>query len=404
MIKKRFLDYRNISFQVILLSISVFFIFFSLETSFVFRSISIPIIIVSIYTIINKTKIILTKQIMWFIALEFIYLFSLLVNSIRYNVGTSVILQMVYQLGIFIWYAAIFQKRSFNKKELNFYINSYITVCMICSIYLIINNLLLGRYTSTVLTVFGHEISKNFLGAFLSLGPLYSGLKVLYYKKNKIFNAILTIVMIIGLLFTNSRGAILSFIAGFGLSLYYYGNRKITKKQLLFIILLIIIVILSIRPILGLIPDWMYRRYFINSYNDMSNMDRLFRWKNALDSIKNSPIIGYGPGVFLFLPQYRVTELGVAISGDATYSHNTYIDVMVNGGILGIICFLGVLATTLKEMFIKNKIFRPAVISLLITSGILGAGKSVYFWNNIIFFGMISSYMRDNKDKNIFEI
>lgn len=393
---------RKENFTIIVFSISLFFIFFSMEGSFLLRSIIPPIVLVVLYTIVKRQKIVLNAPMKWFLALEVIYFFSLLINSIRYNTGFSVAIQMFYQLGIFVWFVVVLQDKSFSKEELNLYINSYITVCILCSIYIIVNNLFLGRYASSITSFLGYKIGKNFFGAFICMGPLFSTLKVLYSKKNKILNMIFTIIMLIAVLFTNSRGTLLALVIGLVLIVSNYGKGKITKKQLLVILAIIIVAVLGIRPLLGLIPDWMFKRYFVNSYNDASNTDRMFRWKNAIDGIVHSPLFGYGPGVFALIPEYSVTEFGVSIS-DATYAHNTYLDVMVNGGLLGIICFLGIIYTTIRDAFRYNKIFRPVIVCLIITSGILGAGKSVYFWNNLIFIGMLSVYSRQNIQDNIFE-
>lgn len=388
---------KKISLPVILLSISPSFIFIAIEGTFLVRSI-IPLIgILVIYSLFRLKKFRLSRPIKWFIALELVFFVSTLINSLIYSAEISVLIQIIYQFGIFLWFSLLLQRQDYSKEEINTYMNAYICVCLLCSSYVIVNNIVIGRYASSVTNLLGYRIGKNFYGALMCLGPIYALLKILYSDKHKTIYIAALFVMLIGIVFTNSRGTLLALSISILVLLFQYGQQKLTKKRMLVLCIVIVVGLLSIKPILNLIPTWMFRRYFINSYADGSNTDRLMRWKNALEGIAHSPLIGFGPGVFSLIPEYMVTDFGKTIS-DATYSHNTYLDIMVNGGVIGLICFLGVIFSTIKDTIKHNIVFLPVIICLFITSGILGAGKSVYFWNNLIFCGMVSVYSKNHRE------
>lgn len=384
------------SFYMIIFSLSLFFVFFSLEVTFLVRSIIPPVILAIFYIITHRRTIKINTPVKYFIALESVYLFSSIFNIIKYNCPSSILIQMAYQLIIFIWFFCLTQGEPYSKYDLNFYMDSYIIVSFLCSIYTLYGSIILKQYTPGITGFFGYEMEKNFFGAFLCLGPIYSALKALYGKK-KIRYIIATIVISVAVLLTNSRGAMLALVTSAILLFldYFFMVKKISRKRLLITIICAAVFIICLKPLLDLVPDWMLKRYFINSYNDKNNLDRILRWKNAIKGILEQPLFGFGPGVFSAIPQYQVTEMGKVIN-NATYAHNTYLDVMVNGGIVGVFLFMQIIISCVKNI-IRHNIFRPILLSMIITSGILGAGKSVYFWNTLIFLEMISVYLKNNQ-------
>lgn len=379
---------------ILIFSSSVFFIFYTMEGSFLVRSILIPLFLLVVYTLFFRKKVRVTNTIKYFAILECVFICSAIKDIIIYDLSLSVVIQILYQLGIFLWYSLLVQEINYTKRDLNLFINCYIFVCVISSIYVLFRNLVLHTYASSFMSLSGHIIGKNFYGAFVCIATVLSAMKALYAKNKKKY-FITTVILLIGILFTNSRGTILAVTGSIALLLiqFNYNNGKLSRKRVVIILGIIFLLAVSIRPVLDLIPDWMYNRYFVNSYNDMSNMDRILYWKNALEGILQRPILGFGPGVFANLPQYQVTDFGTTIS-DATYSHNTYLDVAVNGGIVGLFFFVLIVFHAVWGVFKYNKIFLPIVLALIITSGILGAGKSVYFWNALIFLELVDEYAK----------
>jgi O-antigen ligase len=71
-----------------------------------------------------------------------------------------------------------------------------------------------------------------------------------------------------------------------------------------------------------------------NAFNDLSSRGRLILYQDAIDLIKTAPIFGHGVGAFGYLGDYLV--LG-------TYPHNMFLEILLDGGIVGLLLFLGFL-------------------------------------------------------------
>lgn len=385
---------EKISFTAIIFAISTSFIFVAVEGSFLIRSIIPLIMLLMLYNFFKNKKLIVTSSIKCFIVLELIYLLATYMTSFFYKVDTSVFIQLIYQLLIFLWFFSVFQQERFNKKEISIYMNVYIICATIASIYLLIHSLILKTYgLFSLINLFGVKINKNFFGAYISLAPIFSLLKYLYCNKNKLLWLLLTGVVLFASFFTNSRATLIITAIGIFLIFLRYFGKNINIKNIFILMLFAVIILIGINLILKVLPEWMYNRYFVRSYKDDSNIQRVALWNNALNELKKSPLLGFGLGTFQSISEYQRTLIG----SDATYAHNTYIDFMVNGGFIGLILNIGIIVFTIKDAVFKCKLFRPVAITLLLTIGILGAGKSVYYWNGVIFLGMLSNYAKSQQ-------
>lgn len=384
---------NKISMGMLIFASSNIFILLSKEGSFTFQSIIIPFLCMVIYTIIENKKIKIDKTIKLFALLQIVYVFSFLLNYIKYNCDGSVLIQLIYQIMIFFWFLMIAQ-RTYTRKEIKFYVDSYIFIACICCIYVLYFNIFKNIKIFSIKSFFGSTIDKNYFSAFICFAPIFCMINILSNDK-KVFNIIAFCILLLGLFFTNSRGGLLALSIGIAVLLVYYLKDNISIKRILIILVSILLLILSIKPMLKLLPTWMYNRYFIDSYSDNSNKDRVLRWKNAINGIKEQPIFGFGPGIFFYIPEYHITEYGVSIN-TTTYAHNTYLDIAVNGGIVSLIIFLLLLTNLFIDLQKYNKIYNSIFAALIITSGILGAYKAVYFWNIIIFLKIIIEYSKEN--------
>lgn len=387
---------EKVSLDAKLLTLSMFFIFFAIETSFNVQSIIIPIVLAILFFIFRKRKIVITKPIILLFVLLVIYTFSIAINAIRYSAFKEPLIQLLYYFTIFIWFALMTQSE-YSKKDITFFINSYIVLAVFMSIILIFSNLFFKGYYFAITNLLGKTMEKNYFNAFLCLAPVLSYMKMLHTSKNKLIYIVATIVILISILYGNSRGALLASLVGIFLATVNFYKKEINMKKIIFSIILIFGLLIMIKPILSLIPDWMFNRYFVNSYADKSNEDRVARWENAFKGIKKQPILGFGPGIFGTLEKYRITSYGKAIN-PSTPAHNTFLDVLLDSGIIGLAVYLSFLCAIIIPLIKKNSGYIALVVSLVITIGILGAGKSVYYWNTLILFQIISVYYKNHED------
>jgi len=193
-----------------------------------------------------------------------------------------------------------------------------------------INNPFLMDYISHK-RVFSPFVTPNSLAGYLiMIFPL-----VLLLKKNgafgfEILQYATLLILTITLFLTKSLGAIICLVL---ILCYYIELNKSTTKKLrliLFITLLLVIVFILFLRIHSQEPH-------ISPI--LSAERRLAYWKASLQLIKTAFFTGVGLGNFN-MPQSR-------------YSHNSYLQILAETGILGLLSFLWLILSSLKKAF-KN--------------------------------------------------
>ena len=159
------------------------------------------------------------------------------------------------------------------------------------------------------------------------------------------------------LLSTKSLGASISLLVA--LSLYGYLEGKIEKRRIILLIGLIITIGLVFIARVTVTKGHLHPLF--------STLMRLNYWKNTLKIIQNHPIIGVGLGNFNLM--------------QTRYAHNSYLQIWVEMGILGIISILWLIATVLKPVFknIKDSPNKNQLIALL-------AAVAVFLIHNLVDF------------------
>ena len=88
-----------------------------------------------------------------------------------------------------------------------------------------------------------------------------------------------------------------------------------------------------------------------NISSDASNLERINRWASALRLFKERPVFGWGPGTyqFVYAPYQRSKEKTIISTnyGDMGNAHSEYIGPLSESGILGMLSFMGIIATVI---------------------------------------------------------
>ncbi len=89
-----------------------------------------------------------------------------------------------------------------------------------------------------------------------------------------------------------------------------------------------------------------------NISTDASNMERINRWKSAFRMFAERPVLGHGPGTYMFLyaPYQKPHEKTIISTnaGDMGNAHSEYIGPMAEQGVLGLIWVLLLVYFTVK--------------------------------------------------------
>ena len=118
---------------------------------------------------------------------------------------------------------------------------------------------------------------------------------------------------------------------------------------------------------------------------------RVIMWNSAVEGIKERPLLGFGPENY-FVPFYKYIDpvlwnqqYGSGAEVNIDKPHNTYLEIAVMGGLLGLIAYLIFLYTIFSSLFTKPIPFaEKALIVVLLFA---------YLLQNTLFFDTLTSYL-----------
>jgi O-antigen ligase len=123
-----------------------------------------------------------------------------------------------------------------------------------------------------------------------------------------------------------------------------------------------------------------------NISSDASNRERLNRWSCAYRMWLDKPVVGYGPGTYMFqYAPYQLSYMRTIIStneGNGGNAHNEYLGPLAEEGLLGMLIMLGIAASVITLAFrlyftLKDRDMRILVVSILL-------GLTTYFIHGLM--------------------
>lgn len=254
---------------------------------------------------------------------------------------------------------------------------AYIAGAFIISIFIIVIQKRYYAMDITRLTIkvgSNDIIDPNYLGTFLC-APVFLCIYFLEKASKRMWRIILlftSILILIGLILTGSRGAMLAVFTGFVTMFFPKTREKLHLKKIVVMILGVIIAFLIIYNTVPL--ETLDRFLEVNTWqSDGSNSRRLALWGNAIEAIKKYPVFGTGVGN---------TALSIGkITGIYEPSHNTYLELWIQTGVFGLIMILVIFIRTFFSC--KNRLGQAIIISTLVFSIFISAEATIAFWSNI---------------------
>ena len=143
-------------------------------------------------------------------------------------------------------------------------------------------------------------------------------------------------------------------------------NNSISINIALFCLILII-AFFEFERVIELINDFFY--------GDTNGENRLVIWSNAVQAWQHSPIFGLGPGSYS----------GTQVFGGFE-AHNTYLQILTQGGIVGGIAYLLLVSKMVKVTYVNTFILCAAVSLLVYGIGINDLRRTVLWFYYILFY------------------
>lgn len=265
----------------------------------------------------------------------------------------------------------------FNTKNINFIKKIIILGGLGVFIYILYNYNAFMSNTYGRFTLNGNNDPNN-LAAQIIL-PFFLMLEFSSYSSGwkRIFSFSIVGALLFSIFITGSRGAILSILVGYSyIILYDLKSKKKIKAIFSVFILITVIYLVSLA-----LPDNIVSRIFkLDSFlSDFEGSGtRSAIWKNViLYVIPNINIIGFGSGVapYIMINYY----------GQIKAIHNTYLNMIIEFGILGFPIFMLFLISIFKKVRLNNKFYTGAFLAMLVVILFLDAYPKKFLWNLLIY-------------------
>ncbi len=150
-----------------------------------------------------------------------------------------------------------------------------------------------------------------------------------------------------------SRGGILGFCVSLAVLGYLLSKRIRTRKGGLLLAATIVVILYAVGWF-GWTPVFERFRSIRTVQGEISEL-RLDLWKDSLNMVRDFPLTGTGAGSFMHTyPAYRT----IRGQGIADHAHNDYLELLTDGGIIGIALFAWFIAAVLArsyQAFLKRK-------------------------------------------------
>lgn len=240
-----------------------------------------------------------------------------------------------------------------------------------------------GAETRQVLMIFGTQIDPNNLAAFYLVGFSIAVYNIFYEKKQIMLNMVIVIINVIAISLTASRAGLVGITSVTAFVVFFQKSEFRLASFISRVVFLCVLGASFFYLLKWLLPPVIFMRLFdFQTYAEGSGRSLL--WKSGIELISQRLIFGYGWGG---------TDLG---------AHNTFITLMLDNGMIGLILFMTPVFMIIKKSINKKELL--AVLLLLaglIPSFFIEAINKRFLWNSIIVAFMIISALPDRGSKSI---
>lgn len=337
-----------------------------------------------------------------------------------------------------IWYVVPFYFMVFmyliDQKSIRVCLQILFTLIGFSVFFVMVKHAILG-FTFDTIEAAVQPIFRNHVNYACLLVIVLPFVWVAYFWKNKnsFENTIvigLNILLPIAIYLSYTRAAIGSIIIG--IIAYFIIKWKLTKTAFItagVVVLFGLIYMVQSNNFMDFAPsykDTVTHREFGSKLEatakgeDLSTMERIYRWVAGVKMVAEKPITGYGPNNFF--PTYKKYTLNsfktyVSDNPERSGIHNYYLMIAVEQGVPGLLIFLGFCIVTLlygekyyhriEDPFYKNIVAASymsfvIILSILLVNDLLEADKvGPFFFLSAAFMALSSYWERFSKTENI---
>lgn len=227
----------------------------------------------------------------------------------------------------------------------------------------------------SILVVGGVQIDPNYTAILMIPAACFFFKKLLQRKSRLIITvaSFLGLILIFFALFrSGTRGGLLAVVSS--LLFYYIRDTQAGVKKIVWLFLGVAAVVIAFPALMSLLPDNIARRFTLDMMFESGGSGRIDFWKIILGNVFSSPF------AFLFGHGYNaaLNLLGIA-------SHNYFIDVLYNGGLVRLILLLLLYKSMFKTAYQNGNLFVQAIlVAYIVMSCSVSVGNNMFFWNGMV--------------------
>ncbi|MCG6190213.1 O-antigen ligase family protein [Maribellus maritimus] len=180
-----------------------------------------------------------------------------------------------------------------------------------------------------------------------------------YSKKVRIISIVFFGILLLGFILSYSRAAWLSMVIALGV--WGIIKLKIRFRTILitFISLITLFILFQNQVFMKLEQNteqssanfMTHINSMTNITSDASNLERINRWSCAIRMFADKPVLGFGPGTYMFqYAPYQLNKDRTIIStnsADGGNAHSEYLGPLAESGVLGLLTFLLIIGTVI---------------------------------------------------------
>ena len=246
-----------------------------------------------------------------------------------------------------------------NPKTVSRILISAVGTGMVVALIGIIQFVFLGQWRAY--SIIGLNQGNTLAGYLMLIIPItLAGYYSFAEKRIKTISLIASIIQIICLIMTQSRGGVTALIAVFILFIvvtFRQDIKKIIKISIVWLLVGIGVWVLS-SFLFPIFLKMIKLRVNTVSVNDVAMWTRFQLYYSAINMFKSNPIWGIGLGNFFFsYPKYGAIA---TLPGLWSSAHNIYLHILAEQGIIGFILFYGIIVYCLIKLFRIIKMAKQA--------------------------------------------
>lgn len=307
---------------------------------------------------------------LWSIAAYSFWTFS----SLVWSVEREYTLFKLAVLFVFL-FAAFGIARQLSLEEIG---RVYVLICVTLVVIGVLTEISLGTFTVVGdyrFTGTKHPNSQAAYGAFACLGAF------LFSKKSRLLAMSLFAIGLACILLTKSRTSLAGMVMGL---IVIQGLRARGKQRLMLIaggLVSLSFVSLFASLLGGQFTSKLGSAAAMGRTDDVTSLTgRLPLWEELLDTAAESPIIGHG--YLAYWTPENIEYLGDLFNWEIPHGHNMYVDVLMDGGVIGLLLFLGMYLAGFTSILRHYSNTRdPAaalVVGYMVFAMINGMGESFF--------------------------